>query len=59
MTDWQKTRFGDDEATRAALAYFRKYGWDVDNIGMNSTLESRIYAFRAGYKEGLEKKNDK
>jgi hypothetical protein len=53
LADWQKIRYGDDDAARASLAHWRERGWDVDNQlfdRQTDEREARIYAFMAGYK---------
>jgi hypothetical protein len=52
LADWQQIRYGDTDATRAALAYYRERGWRVDDPNFTrdtDVIEDRIYAFTSGY----------
>lgn len=52
LADWQHIRYGDTDATRAALAYYRERGWRVDDPNFTrdtEVIEARIYAFTSGY----------
>jgi hypothetical protein len=49
MSDWQTIRFGDDDAARMAVAYYRERDWPVDSKNMPDEVETRIYSFISGF----------
>lgn len=59
MPLWQSIRYGDTAAARAALAYYRERGWDVDNPDFTRAteeIETRVYSFKSGYEAALTAK---
>lgn len=57
LADWQAIRYGDDDATRAALAYYRERGWKVDNPDFTrdtDEIETRVFSFKSGYEVALK-----
>lgn len=51
--DWQKVRFGETDAAKSALHYYRVRGNPVDDFNMPERTEDQIYSFMAGYSTAL------